>query len=382
MRTLTVIAACGLAILAVIPARAAEPRRLADDVIGAVLVDNGTRVLAYDGSLQFSLIDIATGRAEPWQMGWQPTEAGFHVSPDAAYPNLAARADGSLVALAHYVTFAATDPAQDYPNTAYLLLLCRPDGSTRPAALVEPTDGGPHLDFSQDGRYLIGPWFYDCAPSIAGYEEWYASLNQTMEITDNKVYTNALDVETGQLVALASLADTEWGVNKSPYSDWYAYEDMDTPMWHFGCLSGPEAGLTGSWEPEQGTEYVQNNSWVGPELLLLWRSAGQLLVDVHGTAWPAPAGKWVSYCLLPDGRSFFSRDSGASIELGRIDWRTGAVTDGRACPELAHFAVPYDPENGWPERFDTWMPLPDSSGAVVHTPGIDDGGGLYFVAAD
>jgi hypothetical protein len=360
-------------------AHAAAPRLLASDIVGCVPVSAGRQALAYDSALQFSLIDLATGRQQPWQPDWDLKQGGFTLAGEgSAYPNLAASADGSQVALAWYVQFAPVDPEQDYPNTAYLLLLCRADGSgAHAAALVEPTDGGPRLDFTADGRYIIGPWYYDCPPTPAGYAQWYANLSLTNEITDEYVPTNALDTQTGQLVHLAGLADPEWGVDKSPYSDWYAYEDMDTPAWHFGCLSGPAAGLSASWTPQHEAEYVQNSYWLGPQELLLWTAGGQLVADMQGRAAPAPAGTWVSFCRLPDGRSFFSRDGGASIELGRVDWRSGQVTGGRACPELAHFAVPYDPETGWPQgRRDTWWPLP--GGALVNTPG-EDGGGLYLV---
>jgi hypothetical protein len=364
------------------PITAAEPQLIATDVVSAVPVNAGSQVLCFTSEQELQILDLPLGRPQPWHLQWDPADAGLRYPSGDYFPNIAACPSGETVVIARYVELER-EPDDEFPYGFYAIILCKPDGSAaRIAALADVTDGGPLLQFSMDGRYLTGPWFFDCEPSAAGYHAWFAELEQ-MDVSAGEMaeQLNAYDLQEQRLVHLPGLIDSLWGVDKSPYSDWYFLDDPDQPLRYFGELYGAHGSdYIRASLPIDDPGYLFRSDWIGPQLTLVWSEHGQWCISPHGAHWPAPAGQWISYCLLSDGRSIFSADGGGSIELGRIDCLNGTVDGRRAMPELEHFAVAFE-SNGWPQRVDTWIPMSDASAVLINTPGID-GGKLFYFALD
>jgi hypothetical protein len=365
-------------LLAGAPARslaAAAPRQLATGIAAVELLDN-RRILAQDFDGQFTVISLDGGGARPWHCDWDRTAAGWNKpSPeDTSLPNFAISPDGRLVALAYNVTATngRPEPEQAYDLFQTAIVLCDPAGSqARCVALAEQTDGGPRLYFSQDSRLLVGPELDPVDPTPQDLRAWYAEMADEGKAPRPQV--NAIETASGRRIALPALKDAAW-LDKCPYSDDYFFDEMDEPVVHYGRLSGPRAGLTGAFRPADN-EGFSKYDWVAPGTLLCWLKGRQVVVDMAGKPHRVKTGVWVGYTWLPDGRSFFSRDGGRTLELGSVDWLTGRVAHALSQPGLKAYAMPLNSE-GWPERVDTWTPLPDSSGVLIREPGD---GGLVFV---
>jgi hypothetical protein len=350
-------------------AAAAAVTPLASGVVDYQVLDaHHALVESFEG--KFSVLDLDHGTAVPWQCPWNRQKAGWdkRAKNDTALTNFAVSPDGKLVALALRVSTSngAARRADAAPLFVEAVLLCAADGgSPRCVALADETDGGPPLYFTQDSKTLVGPEYDPCEPTPQGLRDWYKGMDSQSAAELPPV--DAVDTASGRRLALPALAQAAW-LEKCPYSDDFAYAEMDTPTVHYGSLAGPQAGLTGAFTPPDGQDGFTQAAWAAPGLQLCWLQGRQVLVTMDGKLHPAAAGRWACYVRLPDGRSFFSRDGGRSIELGQVDWLGGAVSGAQARPDLQPYAVPLDAA-GWPDRVDNWKALPDSSGALVLAPG-------------
>ena len=376
-------AVCGLALLlAVLPLFTADaattPRQLATGIADAHLLDSH-RALAQNFDGKFSVINLDTGKALPWTLDWTPQEDGWDapLADDSALPNFTTSADGRLIALAFNVRTpnGAAKAADQAPLFAVAIVLCAADGSgARSVALAEETDGGPRLFFTQDGSLLLGPDFDPCDPGPDALRAWYQRMEQRSD-GPLPAPVDAVETLSGKRVGQPDLQQADW-FDKCPYSDDFYYETMDDPTLSFGRLTGPDAGVSGQFlPPKPDDEGFTQLGWAAPGLLLGWLQGRQVVLTLDGQPHSAPPGRWISYCWLRDGRSYFSRDGGKSIELGHVDWLTGKVTGAQPRPDLAFYAQPLD-ASGLPARLDTWRALPDGSGALVREPAE---GGLALV---
>ena len=198
------------------PAVAAEePRVLATEVFqGGLLADGRLLCTHYDST--FSVLNLASGEAQPWLPAWSPLPrtAGTW-RPTAAFAgSLRVSPDGRHVALAKVVGVTHQDPQGDYPDFAVAIVLSDPTGAdARCVALADLSDGGPQLDFTQDSARLVGPFFYPCLPTAAGLMA-YAANGYVATAADY----NYIDTATGAGGMLPELPDYEF-YTKAPLSD-------------------------------------------------------------------------------------------------------------------------------------------------------------------
>lgn len=275
---------------------------------------------------------------------------------------MAVSPDGRHIALARSVSVMHSDPEGDYPYNAVAILLCGPTGNdARCVGLAEPTDGGPPLSFTQDSSRLYGPWIFPCPPTPRGFIE-YVDSNYG---SDTYLDVNYIDTQTRIGGKDAELPDYEF-YDKSPQSDYFAYESLDEPALSFALFAG--GGNQGSFHttPEYTWGWYE---WVLPDRLLVNLDDGrQQLVSVDGTSLPPVQGVWHCYCSLSDGTCLYSDDRGKSVKYGKVDWTTFSVDWWVDRPDLARFAEPLG-EGGMPERLNKWLPLDDSTGVVIIEPG-------------
>jgi hypothetical protein len=338
---LLALAACMLSATSAYAAGPMLTRLAADVEAAAALERHRVLVLGTDGAL--STIDYRTGAREPWQCSWTPRGAGWD-APDAPV-SLLATPDGRHVVLYFDV---------DHNPDTYVLGLVVCDAHGRSARLIANLDAGDawgsQPQFSADSRYFI---CYELAPFGTDPDDG----------PDDAPRIDGYDFVARRHVELPGFYAAD-GDDASPYGDYRHGIDPDTRDDAYYRLHGNRWVMAG----RSGEDSIYGH-WVAPHLRRL--ESGDV-ERVDGERWAAPPGDWVVYTYLPDRRCFFSRDGGANIELGSINWRTGAVTRHVPCPALKLLATPWRELDAYEVD---WLRLPDSSGAVVK----DAYGGLWLV---
>jgi hypothetical protein len=327
----------------------------------AGLLEDG-RLLCLDFDNVFTVMDLSTGKSEPWHLAWSPLQAGWETQGGGGFGwKMAVSPDGKHVAMATSVGVTQKDPDGDYIESTVAILLSGPDGADAGCvALAELSDGGPQLDFTQDSSRLVGPWFIPCQPTPAGYRRYVSNDYSDPTVTQ----FNYIDSSTSASAFQAGLPDYEYYM-KAPESDYIVYEDLDEPGLRFVSLTSP--GDLASYNASTGKSYGYYE-WVLPDALLCNLDDGsQQLVSVDGSSRAEPQPLWHCYCTMPDGTCLFSDDRGQSVKYGKVDWRTFTVDWWVDRPDLVRFVEPLgDP--AWPGRTNTWIPLRDSSAVVIISP--------------
>lgn len=343
----------------------APPPVLATGIYQAGLLADG-RLLCLSFDSTFTVLDLSTGKAEPWHPAWSPKTAGWEAEGGAGFGwKMAVSPDGKHVAMATGVGTTHKDPDGDYTDFTIAVLLSGPEGTdARCVALAEVTDGGPQLDFTQDSARLVGPWFFACQPTPDGYRKYVANDYRDPSVTQ----FNYIDCATGSGGLQADLPDFEY-YTKAPDSDFVVYEDLDEAGFRFVSLTEPAPPAIYLPPAGKSSSFYE---WVLPDAMLFNLDDGsQQLVSVDGTTKPVLQPLWHCYVTLPDGTCLFSDDRGKSVKYGKVDWPTTTVDWWVERPDLARFAEPLG-EMSWPSPINKWVPLPDSSGVVIIAPDEGD----------
>jgi hypothetical protein len=354
------------------------PVKIADHIDTTQVLSSELALVRHEDG-NYSTISLTPPYAQqPWNLAWPAGAEGWKLEPHEFGPNFAASHDGGTIAFGFNVITPSADPTDEYPLLVTAIVLCDADGFYgRCVALTDIVDGGPRLYFTQNDHFLLGPDYLPCAPTPDGLRGWYAAMNDNPAdpLPDPP---SALDLRTAKLVSFEALRDVPW-LTMNPYSDEFYFDEMDTNKVHFGCFSNDKPLLLSEWAPPDGTAF-SNMYWAGTGTIMIWMNGTAELQ--YPLAYHAES-QWVmnvfyaqlGYASPFHFPMFFSSDGGHSIRYG-MPWPDGS----QEVPSLSHFAVPVD-SDGWPERVDTWLPLPDHSGVLINTPGVD-GGVLYLVKLD
>jgi hypothetical protein len=347
----------------------APPPVLATGIYQAGLLADG-RLLCLDFDDVFTVLDLSTGKAQPWQPAWSPTQDGWDTQGGGGFGwKMALSTDGKHVAMATSVGVTQKDPDGDYIQQTVAIVLSGPDGTdARCVALADLSDGGPQLDFTQDSARLVGPWFFACPPTPDGYRKYVANDYKDPSV----VQFNYIDCATGRGALQENLPDFEF-YTKAADSDFVVYEDLDEPGFKFVSLTDPKKPATYLPPDGNATSFYE---WVLPDAMLINLEDGaQQLVSVDGSIKLVLKPLWHCYVTLPDGTCLFSDDRGKSVKYGKVDWPTTTVDWWVERPDLARFAEPLG-EMSWPSPINKWVPLRDSSGVVIIAP---EEGDVFFV---
>lgn len=320
------------------------------------------RLLCLDFDNVFTVMDLSTGKSEPWQPVWSALQAGWESQGGGGFGwKMAVSPDGKHVAMATNVGVTHNDPNGDYIDSTVAIVLCGPDGTdARCVALAELTDGGPQLNFTQDSSRLIGPWYIACQPTPEGYRKYVVDGFSDPRVTQY----NSIDTATGAAALIKDFPDFDYYM-KAPDSDFVVAEELDVPGLQLVSVTEPSQSAT--YLPPEG-KLLGFYEWVLPDALLLNLDDGsQHLLSVDGSSKPAPKPLWHCYVTLPDGTCLFSDDRGQSVKYGKVDWPTFTVDWWVDRPDLARFAEPLG-EMSWPGRLSKWVPLRDSSAVVIVSP--------------
>ncbi len=322
---------------------AGEPVLLAEDVFMAAPVSPGIVLCASeDGG--FFTIDIPGGARRPWAPDRLPEDDGW--VPYDLVPVLVSSPDGGWVA---WVRCAGLPEEYEIEwegmRSVGLVYVSRPDGSgARPVAVTWLVGGGPYFDFTSDSRYLVGSPIAPCAPDPEAY------ARSVGDQEGGSAGFTHYEVATGRriLVEDLPLGDGYW---KCPYSEYFRIENN----WYaeHGFSSFDTGGVLGRWVVPGGECRLWG--WATEDAMLYSIDGGCGLVYVDGSVTEAPSCGWELYCLMPDGNSLYSSDSGRTVRFGWVDWvtfeehRTEEVQGLAGFPGLGGMRI---------------IPMPDSRGVL------------------
>ncbi len=312
--------------------------------------------------------------ARIWEAGWDPAAEGWGLSEDAyslAGNSLLVSPDGKRVAVSRLVTTSV--PNQDYPARCNAVVICSSSGGDgRCIALAEETDGGPQLAFSQDSQRLFALYFIPGEPTAAHYASLVSSSEASVWEQD---HYNFVELASGNRGLLPGLDNAE-SFDKCPQGDNFSYQELDNMATMFSSFDS--GGELGRFKPASDTDWTIFSEWVLPDAMLLALAGPrQLLVRTDGSSKEVPdGGYWRCFCSFDDGACLFSRDRGASIEYGKVDWSSFTVDWSVARPDLSALAEPLEADSELPVVQHNWQPLRDGSGFIVREPTY---AGLYVV---
>lgn len=340
------------------------PRLLADEVERfGVLADGALLVLPratwlevagepiYTPAEGLERVDPDTGARTPWGAPWlaegwrlgrdgAPTLANFEVSPD-----------GRWVALAHSFEIRR-NPALSSPGLVALIVARSDASDPRCVGVAVPSDDPPPFAFSRDGR-LVGDWSVRCEPGPRGVP---LAISDDRELDAWPRLQRWYDPDDGSHGEVPELEP--WWYDRDPLGDHVAMQHGEDPraLEFRDFATGARIGAV----PIGDGHDLRPLEWVTADMLLvkaLLPDPGRdelRLVTTDGRSFTAPHARWRVYTRLPDGAHIFSRDGGATIEQGRVDWPRFAVESSRRRRDLEPFVQASAP--GDPRIDATWTP--------------------------
>jgi hypothetical protein len=340
------------------------PRLLADEVERfGVLADGALLVLpratwleiagepTYAPAESLERIDPDTGARTPWGAPWiadgwrlgragAPTLGGFEVSPD-----------GRWVALAH--SFEIRRNAALSSPGLVALVVARSDASDpRCVGIGVPSDDPPPFTFSRAGR-LVGDWSVRCEPGPRGVP---LAIDADGELDAWPRLQRWYDPDDGSGGVVPELEP--WWYDRDPLGDHVAMQHYEDPraLEFRNFATGARLGAV----PIADGLALRPRDWVTADMLLAEALVSDpaprelRLVTTDGRSFTAPHAQWRVYTRLPDGSHVFSRDGGATIEQGRVDWPRFTVEASRRRRDLEPFVQATAP--GDPRIEPTWTP--------------------------
>lgn len=350
------------------PVPPASPRLLAADIADFAALAGGTLLIEPDATWPevrgvptytppagFEILDPTTGArrpfpAPPWRAeGWKLRRDG----EPAAYDFEVSR-DGRWVALA-YGFEVRPNPALFKPDLV-AFVVTRSDGSDpRCVGVAIPSDDPPPFAFSSDGR-LIGDWGVQCSPGPHGAP---IATNKDGELDAwprLQQWYRPDDATRGEVPELQP-----WWYDRDPLGDIVAMqtgEGQRNELELRNFATGARVGAV----PLDDRPTLRPLAWVSADMLLAESLESDPLPNRHylvttdGRTFPAPHTGWRVYTRLPDGAHLFSRDAGATIEQGRVDWPNFTVTTSRRRPDVETLFKTTPTSDSEPRRETTWTP--------------------------
>lgn len=319
------------------------------------------------------VLDPASGAVRPWSTAWTPTDAGWKLrrgsEPDRVEHELSR--DGRWVALG--LGFTPRRRFSKYERELVAIVVARSDGSEpRCVGVGVPGDDPPPFDLDGRGR-VLGDWSVDCTPDRRG--------DPVPLRDDGDLYAGSplrwYDPADGARGEIAGLEPWGWS-GRDPLGDlvWAHVYEPARALAFFDLGTG---GRLGAIVIDEST-HLEPRAWVTADMMLVDVAASgtssdivaQKLVTADGREHPAPHPGWRVYTRLPSGEHLFSRDGGATVEQGRVDWPRFTVATSRRRPELDRFAGTAT-KPWW--QLPTWRP--GLGGVLIHDI---EPGDLYLAA--
>lgn len=325
------------------------------------------------GAGDLHCLDPGSGALTPWAQAWRPASSGWKVADPAADTGYDPHAspDGNWVALAHVFTpLTAPRPGED---DVFVVVVSRPDGSEArcvgAAILEDEGDPQPFL-WTADSRRLIGGWSGRCEPDARGRLQSFADGKKLGAWPRPMRWFEPHDGGRGETPGVWHFE------SRDPLGDSVIAhsEGKVDGFTFFDLRTGARLGAV----PEPAGQVVSAGGWLTADALLvdlLGEPArdlvGHRIYHTDGRDIAGGSTGWWVYTRLASGEVLFTRDSGESIEQGRIDPTTFEVTTSRPRADLARFARPFQ-RSRHPE---SWTPA--LGGVLIHER---DTGELWFAA--
>lgn len=287
------------------------PVVMAEEVLAAApLSDEEVLCIGTDGT--FFTVSTSDGSRGAWRPDRSPEDDGWE--GEGFLDILEVSPDGEWVCWVRCVSMPWDFmPDWEGPRGGAVVYVSRSDGSgTRGVVPDLVVGGGPDFAFTSDSRYLVGTYYMPCSPVPEALVAcWDGEPGSGWE-----PFTH-YEMATGSRLLVEGV-DTSDGFWKSPFGESYRIENNWYAVHEFGSFD--TGGVTGRWETGGGDCRLWG--WVSAEAMLYSLEGESGLVRVDGTSTRAPEPGWELYCALPDGRSVYSRDSGGTVMIGRVDWES------------------------------------------------------------
>lgn len=341
---------------------------LLGDSIGLVAPLSSSLVLCTDPHGGFFTIALPSGERKPWVPSWRPEEAGWETRERCSFDGfvfaLEVSPDLRHVVFAQGVWLPERYEVPEYlegMRGCFVAVVCDADGSDGiPVAIGVEVGGGPQYSFTADSRRLVGQPFFPCIPTPEGYAEFLRAGWDSPTIPPFDYYEIATGVR-GTIPGL-EIGDGYW---KCPYSDNFRIENNWYMEHDFSSFA--TGGVTGSYSVPEDADGGYIRGWILPDAVLMEGNERWKVLHVDGSVEDGPSiYEWDMYCWLPDGSYLFTRDGGATVLHGNVDWTTGEASDVTICPGLEAFIE------------ESFVPLPGSQGVLIHTPAMWGDGRLSY----
>lgn len=298
-------------------------------------------------------LDPATGATTPWTLTWSPDPA-WKLAPDGGISGGAPEPspDGAWVVVSRSWQPARPPVPRAILVTAYVV--ARHDGSDpRCVGLVftEDEQEPPTTAWIPGPTRLTGGWTAECTPDAAGRPRL---LERSKALRTHDPAAGASSV-----YPVTDLSQPD------PQGHLALVHDYEREPPFVGLLDLRTA-TTLRTLPEADDELLWPGGWVAPDAVLLnthrdGKLVAQRVLFADGRDAPAPTPTWRHYARLADGEHLFTRDAGATLEQGRVDWTRLQVESSRPRPDLQPLAGRFD-QTGQTSF------TPIAAGILVHVP--------------
>lgn len=355
------------------PVPPASPRLLSAEVIEFGVLADGTVLLRPVSTSDpppdgLEVLDPGTGARRPWLASWQPVGWKLRRGSETSLIDFEVSRDGRRVVLA-YSFEVRRNPILTRPEL-YAFIVARGDGSDpRCVGIGIPGDDPPPHTFGSDGR-LIGDWTVQCLPGPRGVP---LALNPGTDLEAWPRLQQWYDPDDGRRGVVPGPGP--WWYERDPLGDIVAMQETgDVRELEFrNFATGARVGAVALGDGPS----LRTLAWVSADMLLVEHLVSDpqpqqhALVTTDGRVFPAPHTNWRVYTRLPDGTHLFSRDAGATVEHGRVDWPRFTVLTSQRRPDLETFTMPA--AAGELRQDATWTP--GLGGVLIHD---QNSGSLYL----
>lgn len=335
-------------------------RQLHPHLVSVSPLTDGTLLVEPDYDVALARLDPATGALTPWTQGWRPVAAGWTLADagtdsDDRVARMTVSPDGRWVACAHIFEPRPAPGIDDDELVA--TVVSRADGSEPRCVgvgLREAEGELPAFQWTADSRRLVGRWSGQCEPDARGRPVSFATGKELDALPRPSRWFEPEDGSRGEVPSV-------WlGGLRDPLGDVV----VDS---HHDRRRGSGLAL---YDLRTGTQLAAFFDDRGEDLFVgTFAAADVMLADVltegdertllghralhtDGRSVAAPGPGWRVYTRLPGGEVLFTRDGGASVEQGRVDWATFTVLSSRPRVDLRRFAGPLEDDRAAP----TWKP--------------------------
>lgn len=307
-------------------------------------------------------LDVNTGGQTPWTVAWTP-DPRWKLAPDGAPAGSAPEVspDGRWVAVPYSWEPATPPVPRAILTTAYVV--ARHDGSDPRCVgltFTQDEEEPPPVVWIHGTNNLVGAWTAECTPDAAGRPRSFPTGPKFNKRTPE---LRAYDPATAAHTLYPAVADFS---ERDPLGDHALVRYHEAKQSGVRILDLKTAAVLQTIPDPTADDLQWSGGWVAPDAVLLnthhsgkLKSQRILWTDGRSVAIPTPT--WRHHARLPNGEHLFTRDAGATLEQGKVDWTTLQVESPRPRPDLLKHAGRFD-QNGQTTF------TPGLGGIIVHVP--------------